>query len=76
VFQASLARSSSSLIVHKWSLNPLAIAGVLLFSVSFVRAKLYHAEKGTVLPWVLVLTVYAARHYLPSWRAFSCAVEC
>jgi REP element-mobilizing transposase RayT len=29
------------LIVHTWSLNPLAIAGVVFFSASCFRAKLY-----------------------------------
>ena len=42
-YHASAAFSISSLIVHTWSLNPLAIAGVWPFSVSCFRAKLYHA---------------------------------
>ena len=49
---AFAARSISSLIVHTWSVSLLAIAGVVPFSASCFRAKLYHAtNKACIAVW-------------------------
>ena len=48
----SAALSISSLIVHTWSVSLLAIAGVVFFSASCLRPKLYHAmNRACIAVW-------------------------